>query len=209
MRPKFRPNPEWDDAMPNLTRDHQAQQSQDQEPFKTRFRSGSKALRPGGCDDCGANYCHCMENAPPPPYNSGGVYLSPAEEEQVRMAEREAVPLTVLELAAIEDGLAAEAYGVGSRADVAEALAQDNVNLPAHYARFKIEPIRFLIENRANPFQFNIVKYAMREDAKNGLEDIRKIIRYAEMWHDFKSGDPDWWMPRGAPQRRPHDATPA
>lgn len=25
----------------------------------TRYKVGSKALRPGGCDDCGLNYCHC------------------------------------------------------------------------------------------------------------------------------------------------------
>ena len=70
---------------------------------------------------------------------------------------------------------------------------QDNVNLPKHYARFKIEPIRFLMENRADPFQFNIVKYTMRHEEKNGEEDLFKMLRYGIMYIRFLRGDPDWW----------------
>lgn len=70
----------------------------------------------------------------------------------------------------------------------------DMVNLPPHYARFKIEPIRFIAENKLDWFQGNIVKYVLRHDAKNGSEDIRKTIRYANMYLLFLQGDPDWWM---------------
>ncbi len=69
----------------------------------------------------------------------------------------------------------------------------DMVELPPHYARFKIEPIRFIIENDLNWFQGNIVKYFMRQDAKNGMEDVRKGIRYAMMWEQFLLGNYDWW----------------
>nr|WP_316651515.1 DUF3310 domain-containing protein [uncultured Gellertiella sp.] len=70
---------------------------------------------------------------------------------------------------------------------------KDNVVLPKHYARYKIEPIRFSIENGLDGFQFNIVKYVTRHDAKNGLEDLRKAKRYLEMYIKYIEGDPDWW----------------
>ena len=72
-------------------------------------------------------------------------------------------------------------------------LAGDNVVLPEHYARFEIEPIRFICENNLNFFQGNIVKYILRWDAKNGLEDLRKAQRYLEMFIKWVEKDPDWW----------------
>lgn len=83
------------------------------------------------------------------------------------------------------------------------ASAKDMVNLPPHYARFKIEPIRFIAENKLDWFQGNIIKYVMRHDAKNGSEDIRKTIRYANMYLLFLQGDPDWWM-AGKPEDFQH-----
>lgn len=70
---------------------------------------------------------------------------------------------------------------------------KDNVNLPTHYARHRIEPIRFLMENRTDPFQFNICKYVLRHDDKNGMEDLFKSIRYLVMYIRFLRQDPDWW----------------
>ena len=78
-------------------------------------------------------------------------------------------------------------------ADAGQITEADAVNLPAHYARFKIEPIRFICENGLNFFQGNIVKYILRSDAKNGLEDLRKAQRYLSMWIKFLEGDEDWW----------------
>lgn len=83
------------------------------------------------------------------------------------------------------------------------ATSKDMVNLPPHYARFKIEPIRFIAENKLDWFQGNIIKYVMRHDAKNGSEDIRKTIRYANMYLLFLQGDPDWWM-AGKPEDFQH-----
>jgi hypothetical protein len=80
-------------------------------------------------------------------------------------------------------------------ADAGLITESDAVNLPAHYARFKIEPIRFICENGLNFFQGNIVKYVLRSDAKNGLEDLRKAQRYLSMWIKFLEGDEDWWRP--------------
>jgi hypothetical protein len=70
--------------------------------------------------------------------------------------------------------------------------AGDNVVLPKHYARFQIEPIRFIGENRLNFFQGNVIKYILRYDAKNGLEDVRKAKRYCRMFELFLMDHPDW-----------------
>lgn len=70
---------------------------------------------------------------------------------------------------------------------------KDMVHLPAHYARFPIEPIRFICENKLDFFQGNVIKYICRHDAKNGVEDIDKVIRYATMYKKWLQKDPDWW----------------
>ena len=71
----------------------------------------------------------------------------------------------------------------------------DEVNLPSHYARFKIEPIRFLVENFGPSILVGkIVKYSMRYDGKNGLQDIDKAIRCAQMLRAYVAGDSDWWQ---------------
>lgn len=72
---------------------------------------------------------------------------------------------------------------------------KDMVSTPDHYARFKIEPIRFIAENGLNWFQGNVVKYILRHDAKNGLEDILKSIRYSLMYYGFLQGHPKWSEP--------------
>jgi len=77
----------------------------------------------------------------------------------------------------------------------ASLQAGDEVNLPSHYARFKIEPIRFLVENFGPSILVGkIVKYSMRYDGKNGLQDIDKAIRCAQMLRAYVAGDPDWWQ---------------
>jgi hypothetical protein len=70
---------------------------------------------------------------------------------------------------------------------------EDMVNLPPHYARFKIEPMHFIVENGLNWFQGNVLKYILRYDAKNGLEDLRKAQRYLTMFIKWVEGDVDWW----------------
>ncbi len=70
----------------------------------------------------------------------------------------------------------------------------DQVHLPKHYARFEIEPIRFIVENFGPTWIVgNIIKYIMRYDAKNGPEDIKKAKRYLDMLEKYNAGDKDWW----------------
>jgi hypothetical protein len=80
---------------------------------------------------------------------------------------------------------------------------KDNVTLPDHYARFKIEPITFICENKLDFFQGNIVKYVCRHDAKNGIEDLKKAKRYLEMYIKYLQDDPTWPAKPEAPKDKP------
>jgi hypothetical protein len=92
--------------------------------------------------------------------------------------------------AALANTMAAVEHAV----EIGEPLTKaDMVTLPHHYARFKIEPVRFICENNLNFFQANIVKYVLRHDAKNGLEDLKKARRYLDMFILFIEGDESWW----------------
>ena len=76
--------------------------------------------------------------------------------------------------------------------------AGDAVNLPAHYARFKIEPALFVEENNLGFLRGNAIKYMCRWDAKDGLQDLDKAIRCLEMYREKCRGNPDWWKRRTA-----------
>lgn len=56
--------------------------------------------------------------------------------------------------------------------------ADDVVNIPNHYALYKIEPITFIMENDLPFAEGNVVKYTMRHKYKNGVEDLQKAIKY-------------------------------
>lgn len=64
---------------------------------------------------------------------------------------------------------------------VPDERASDAVFRPSHYARWNIEPITFISANNLDFLTGNVIKYVMRHDAKNGLEDLRKAARYLEI----------------------------
>lgn len=51
----------------------------------------------------------------------------------------------------------------------------------SHYKDLSIQPIEFIQANKLGFIEGNIVKYASRHKAKNGAEDVRKIIHYAKL----------------------------
>ena len=66
----------------------------------------------------------------------------------------------------------------------------DIVNEPKHYARWKIEPITYIMQNGFEFWRGNIIKYASRagykpyegmSKAQCEITDLEKVIRYAEM----------------------------
>lgn len=50
----------------------------------------------------------------------------------------------------------------------------------SHYQDLKIQPIQYILENGLGYCEGNIVKYASRWRRKGGIDDLRKIIQFAE-----------------------------
>ena len=63
----------------------------------------------------------------------------------------------------------------------------------SHYKDCAIQPIEYIHANGLDFFQGNIVKYATRHKAKGGVEDLRKVIHYAqlalELQYDIKPSE--------------------
>jgi hypothetical protein len=49
-----------------------------------------------------------------------------------------------------------------------------------HYARNAIQPWDYIIANNLGYLEGNIVKYTTRWRNKGGVDDLRKVIHYAE-----------------------------
>lgn len=54
------------------------------------------------------------------------------------------------------------------------AASYNTVTQPAHYARFAIQPIEFILANGLNFLQASVIKYLVRYPYKNGMEDLLK-----------------------------------
>jgi len=50
----------------------------------------------------------------------------------------------------------------------------------SHYQDLKIQPIQYILENELGYCEGNIIKYASRWRRKGGIDDLRKIIQFAE-----------------------------
>lgn len=83
--------------------------------------------------------------------------------------------------------------GPSGRQTDGERLGYDAINLPDHYACFKIEPISFCQENKLDALQTAVVKYVCRYRLKNGIEDLNKAQRCLDMLIKYEQGDCDWW----------------
>ena len=59
----------------------------------------------------------------------------------------------------------------------------------SHYKDFKIMPIEYISKNNLDFLEGNIVKYVSRHRNKNGAEDIKKIIHYAELILELEYGE--------------------
>lgn len=51
----------------------------------------------------------------------------------------------------------------------------------SHYKNFKIQPLEFTMANNLDFIQGNVVKYICRHKEKNGVEDLKKVIHYAQL----------------------------
>ena len=68
----------------------------------------------------------------------------------------------------------------------------DKVIQPSHYNRFPIEPTFYNMMRGVDWCRGNALKYLFRFPFKNGLEDLRKAVRYIEMYIKYLDGDPEW-----------------
>jgi len=50
----------------------------------------------------------------------------------------------------------------------------------AHYQHFAIQPIDFIVANKLDFLEGNIIKYVSRYKHKNGIEDLRKAKNYLD-----------------------------
>jgi hypothetical protein len=50
-----------------------------------------------------------------------------------------------------------------------------------HYKSMKIQPIEFILGNELGFCEGNIIKYTCRYKQKGGVEDLKKVIHYAEL----------------------------
>ena len=58
-----------------------------------------------------------------------------------------------------------------------------------YYIDFEIMPIEYISKNKLDFLEGNIVKYISRHRKKNGAEDIRKVIHYAELILELEYGE--------------------
>lgn len=49
-----------------------------------------------------------------------------------------------------------------------------------HYQSLAIQPIDYILENKLDYCEGNVIKYVTRHKNKNGAEDIRKAIQYLQ-----------------------------
>ena len=55
-----------------------------------------------------------------------------------------------------------------------------------HYKTLSIQPVEYIVANDLSWCEGNIIKYITRWKQKNGIEDIKKVIHYAELLLQFE-----------------------
>ncbi len=56
-----------------------------------------------------------------------------------------------------------------------------NIKNPAHYSRYKIEPLEFIEENGIPYSEGNVIKYVCRWRYKDGIRDLKKAREYIDL----------------------------
>ena len=50
-----------------------------------------------------------------------------------------------------------------------------------HYSRFEVQPTEYIIRNKLDFYQGNVIKYITRHKHKGGSDDVKKAIHYCQM----------------------------
>lgn len=64
----------------------------------------------------------------------------------------------------------------------APPVVVDNVVQPPHYARFKIQPLEFVLANNLGYVEGCVIKYVCRWPHKNGIEDLKKAREFLDKY---------------------------
>lgn len=51
----------------------------------------------------------------------------------------------------------------------------------SHYKTLKIQPVEFILANQLGFCEGSIIKYTCRYRQKGGIEDLKKVIHYAQL----------------------------
>lgn len=78
----------------------------------------------------------------------------------------------------------------------------DAVHQPAHYARWKMQPIEFIAINKLEFRVGAIIKYITRWDAKDGLKDLYKARCFLDMLIREAEGVVNFWEVPVAEERK-------
>ena len=65
--------------------------------------------------------------------------------------------------------------------DALEKAFPEEKQIGGKHYKMKIQPWTFIRENNLNPFQANVIKYAVRYEKKNGIEDYEKAKHCIEL----------------------------
>lgn len=84
-------------------------------------------------------------------------------------------------------------FGAMWSEDIEAVSKNDAVHQPKHYARWKMQPIEFIAMNDLPFWLANLIKYSMRYDAKDGLQDLYKGRSYLDMKIRQLEGHTRFW----------------
>ena len=75
---------------------------------------------------------------------------------------------------------------MGRSEEEVKAKALDTQVGGDHYKSMPIQPVEFIQKNDLGFIEGNIVKYICRWRSKGGIDDVKKVIHYAELLIDFE-----------------------
>ena len=55
----------------------------------------------------------------------------------------------------------------------------------SHYKDLPIQPSEFIVQNKLDWYQGNVIKYVVRHDQKNGKQDLEKAIHYLQLMIEY------------------------
>ena len=61
----------------------------------------------------------------------------------------------------------------------------------SHYKDMAIQPVEYIHKNGLGFCEGNVVKYITRWKTKNGIEDLKKVIHYAELLIQMENASED------------------